>query len=384
MKVLLGMREEKPRHTPPVRTMVVATETVRFGPLRSRITAFGRAASAQPVTLASEVGGLLLAGDQPFRNGLEFKQGDVLLRVDDRQIKLEISSQKSELLKALALLLPEIQLDFPAEFAGWQACFDGISFDSTLAPLPEADNGKIRLYLARFNIYKLYFAIRSLEIKLEKHSVVAPFDGVVTGVNLPAGSTTGIGGRLGTIINLEEMEVMLSVSTTDLPWLDREGEVMLYSSESGRTWRGRIVRVSRAIDLQTQTVPVFIALPSADLATLHDGSFLEAELPGRELGWGMRIPREAIYDDNLVYTITDGHLVPHLVEILRLEDMTALIGGDLTDGLELVVENMQGVIPGMPANSRRAMQARHSGGQAPPNGEQHPPQAGHKPTGDVR
>jgi membrane fusion protein, multidrug efflux system len=383
MKVLLGMKEGKVHHTPPPRMVVVDTETVRFGPLRSRITAYGRAGSVQSVALASEVGGVLLAGDKPFRNGRSFRQGDLLIRVDDRQIKLEIGSQKSEFMGALARLLPEIQLDFPAEFNRWQSYFDNISFDSALAPLPRVNDGKIKLYLARFGIYKLYFAIGSLEIKLEKHSIIAPFDGTVTQVNLPVGSTTGVGGRLGTIINLEELEVMISIPATDLPWLDRDGEVTLRSRESNLTWSGRIARMGRSIDQGSQTIPIYLTLTAGDQTALHDGSFLEAELPGRELGWGMRIPRAALYDENLVYTIDDGQLVSHRVEILRLEDMTALIGGDLTDGQELVVENMQGIVPGMKASSRRELQAKKGGGQAPPGGEQKGSRTGsHGSTGE--
>ena len=364
MKLLLGQREETTRRAPAPPSIVVDTETVRYGALSSDISAYGRAASVQALDLLAEVGGSLLAGDLPFRPGTRFERGDLLLRVDDRQIRLQIDSQKSELLKALATLLPEIKLDFPQAYETWNSYFKELSFEESLAPLPPTTDGKLKLYLARYNIYKLYFGIGELEIRLEKHSVIAPFAGSIVSANLREGGTVNIGGRLGSIVNLADMEVELALSVEDVPWLNRGGEVRLSAGAGSTVWTGRIKRVGGTVDTRSQTVPVFVS-PDDGGPELMEGLFLGATLPGRQLEGVFRIPRKAIYDDARVYVIEEGRLSPRRVHVVLTEDESVLIDGGLAEGEELVVEIMQGVAPGMEARSRKAAQAAAKAAKRP-------------------
>ncbi len=351
---LLSMKSAPPRKAPEVSAKSVEAEVVHLSTVPASIVAYGRVTSAQPVELYSEVEGTILEGDIPFKPAQSFKRGDLLLRVDDRQAILDLNSTKSDLLTALATVLPEIKLDFPDEFPVWQEYFDSCGFGRKLTDLPETDNPKIKLFLSRFNVYKLYFAVQDLEIRLEKHYFYAPFDGSIVTASLRAGSTARAGTHLGQIINLEELEVSVPVQIGDVDWIRRGTRVTFTSAELTGAWSGEVKRIGSDIDSRTQTVKVFMDVDNVGQIALLNGVFLEAHIPGQSVETGIAVPRRALYEDNFVYLIVNGKLEYREVSIARFETETVIVDGGIAEGDTLVMEPLQGVGPGMPAIARLA------------------------------
>lgn len=351
MMLLLSLREDAPKRTPIPKPRNVSAEVVSLGPVEARINAYGRVISAQPVQLISEVTGTVEEGELAFRPGLSFGRGDTLVRIDDRQARYRLNSTKADLLTALARVLPEIKVDFPDEYQAWQDYFDAVRFDRILPELPEIDNEKIRLFLARFNVYKLYFTVREQEITLSKHFFNAPFDGSILSTALSPGATARNGSVLGQIVNLERLEVDIPVPMADIPWIDKSRPVSLTSTEISREWRGEVARVGSAIDDQTQTAHVYVDLPEQDAALL-EGAFLRADLPGLVIDNAIRVPRQAVYEGKSVYLVVDGRFEYRPVEIARHETESVIVTDGLHPGDTLVTELLQGVAPGMPAVPR--------------------------------
>lgn len=352
MMFFLNMKTDPPRRDAQQQPKVVDTKIVKLETLPTRITAFGRVTSAQPVNLYSEVQGKLESGVVTFRPAQSFKKGDLLVKIDDRQARLQLNSAKSDLLTALAMVLPEIKVDFPDEFQKWQDYFDNCEFENSLQSLPEIGNPKIKLFLSRFNVFKLYFSARDLEIRVEKHYFYAPFDGSIVSADLRVGSTARNGSLLGEIISLESLEIKLPVPAADISWIDDRAPVTLTSAEIERSWNGKIVRIGSNIDDRTQTVQVYVAVDGGDNIDLLSGGFLEADIPGRSIDNAFALPPKAIYNDRYVYVIVDGKLEARDIVILRREANRVLIDGGVENGDVLVVEIMQGVAPGMPARSK--------------------------------
>jgi len=352
MRILISMKKEPPKRATVARPKIVAAEVVALKDIPSQVTAYGRLMSAQPITLFSEVSGEIMRGSVPFQPAQSFKKGDLLLKIDDRQIKLDINTAKSDFLNAVASVLPELKVDFPEEYEKYQAYFDCCGFDEKLGELPETDNQKVKLYLSRFNVYKLYFAVRNLEIRLEKHYFYAPFSGSIVSADLRVGSTVRIGSQLGQIINLENLEVELPVPAIDIQWIDRSKPVTFTSSEIAGEWRGKIQRIGKNIDTRTQSVQVFASVDRGDQNGLYNGVFLKAQIPGTVIKNGISIPRKAIYEDRFVYTIKDGKLDYREVDISFQEPESVIATGGVANGDTLVVEVLQGVASGMLAQAR--------------------------------
>ena len=354
MIALMSFRTEPPRREAQLQPRVVEARQVALTDVTSEVVAYGRVTSSEPVDLYSEVSGVLTEGNVPFRPAQSFKRGDLLVKVDDRQARFQLNSTKSELMTALASVLPEIKLDFPEEYQTWQDYFNRCSFDAELSPLPETENPKVKLFLSRFNVYKLYFSVRDQEVKLEKHHFYAPFDGSIVSVDLRVGASARSGSRLGQIISLEDLEVELSVPAEDRGWI-RVGQVVtLTSTESSSHWRGTVRRAGSAIDERTQTVPVYVSVQQTASSALLDGTYLKARIPGRVVSDAVSIPRKALYDEKYIYVISDGKLVSREVSIARKENDSVIIDAGLNAGDTVVVQPLQGVAPGMPATPKLA------------------------------
>lgn len=358
MRILISMKKEPPKRAAVVRPRMVAAEAVALKDIPAQITAYGRMMSAQPITLFSEVSGEIIRGTVPFQPAQSFKKGDLLLKIDDRQMKLDINTAKSDFLNALASVLPELKADFPDEYKKYQAYFDCCGFGEELQELPETDNQKVKLFLSRFNVYKLYFAVRNLEIRLEKHYFYAPFAGSIISADLRVGSTVRVGSQLGQIINLENLEVELPIPAIDVQWIDQTKPVMFTSSEIAGQWRGKIQRIGKNIDTRTQAVQVYAAVDRGNQNGLYNGVFLKAQIPGTVIKNGVSIPRKAIYEDRFVYLIKNGKLDYREIVVSFQEPESIIATGGLVNGDTLVVELLQGVAPGMMAQARMIEEVR--------------------------
>jgi len=349
---LMSLRTDPPKKRPEVTTKIVETEIVSLHPVASKVTAYGRVVSSQPIEMIAEVTGTIQKGDIPFKASQKFSKGDLILKIDDRQINMSINSAKSDLLTALATVLPEIKIDFPDQYEVWQNYFNNCEFDKEIAPLPKAANEKIKLYLSRFNVYKLFYNVRDLEIRHEKHFFYAPFDGSIVSIALNAGSTARTGSLLSNIINLEKLEVSIPVESRNVGWIDNNQPVVLTSSELAGEWTGHISRIGSDIDKLTQTIEVVIALDDSQSSHLFNGIFLNANIPGKKIENSFAIPPKAVYEDSYVYLIINGKIEQRNITLARRETDQAIISDGLKNGDTVVVEIMQGVSPGMPATSK--------------------------------
>ncbi len=347
--IMVRGKETPERRPTPNRRINVQVVVAEPSTLKSEIRAYGTLQSARELDLVAEVGGVLEEGDLPFLPGQSFREGQVLLRVDERSIRYRLAQLKSSFMSNLARLLPELEIDFPDESAAWRDYFAAFEIDGDMDELPAAQTAKVKLYLARYNIYQGFYDIRAQELLLSKAELRAPFDGVIADTNLRAGSSAMMGGKLGRILSQGDLEIEVALPSDEVAWLDDRAPVEI--SGSGGNWSGKILRFGGEIDAATQTLPVFISL-SDPASAPSIGSFLEARFATRSVESAMRIPRSALHGSNEIFVIEEARLVLRQVEIARHEDDTVILSSGITSGDSVVVQALEGVIPGMPAQAR--------------------------------
>jgi multidrug efflux pump subunit AcrA (membrane-fusion protein) len=355
MFLLFSFRSDPPKIPASPSVKIVDIEVADLRDIESQITGLGRLTSALPLVLFSEVSGTVMEGTIPFQPAQNFSKGDLILKIDDRQIQLDIKSAKSDFLNALSSVLPEIKIDFPAEFEVWENYFNKCDVYSALPPLPETENQKIKLFLSRFNVYKLYFNVRNLEIKLEKHFFYAPFAGSVISADLRVGSIVRNGSRLGEVINLDKLEVEIPVPAEDILWIDRSKPVILTSVELGKKWSGSIKRVGNSIDPKTQSVSLFVDISKKSKSDIFEGIFLKAIIPGKVVPNAIEIPRKILYEDNYIYCIKNGRLDYRAVTIAKRQTDSVILSQGIAQGDTIVTEVMQGVANGMLAKPKSSL-----------------------------
>ncbi len=314
----------------------VKTEPVEYADVETSVVAFGRVETAQSLDLLSEVGGRMYEGNIRLKAGQNFRKGTLLFYIDDEEAALNLKSQKSNFLRDLAAILPDLKIDFDQSYSSWQTYFSSVDIAKELPELPEITDEKEKTFLATKGIYSSYYSIKSAESRLKKHRYYAPFDGSVSEVAMETGAFVNPGTRIGKIIRAGAHELKVSVETRDISWIQEGAEVKIYSDETQQYWDGKVLRISDFVNQNTQSVDVFLAIHSNG-QRIYDGQFLQAAIPARVIKDGMIMPRSAIYNRSEVFVLDDTVLKVKKINVVRLEKESAIFTG-LEEGEALVVE----------------------------------------------
>lgn len=336
MIFLSSLKEEPLVRKPPEVKRFVRTEQVKYQDILTHVVAYGRVQTAQSLDLLSEVSGRMHEGKIRLKEGQNFKKGDLLFYVDATEASLNLKSQKSNFLRDLAAILPDLKIDYPESFDSWQVYFSSLEIDNDLPELPASQSEKEKTFLATKGIYSNFYTIKSAEERLRKHWYYAPFDGSISEIVLEEGAFVNAGSRIGKVMRKGLHELKVAVETQDIPWIQLGAETSIYSNETQQTWTGTVARISDFINQNTQSIDVYISIDPAG-GTIYDGQFIEAAIPARVIKDGMEIPRNIIYEGNEVFVLQDSLLKVKQITVHRLMDETAVFSG-LDENEDLVMD----------------------------------------------
>ncbi|MDH3711825.1 MAG: efflux RND transporter periplasmic adaptor subunit [Cyclobacteriaceae bacterium] len=330
----------------------VQTAPVAYSTISTNITTFGRVESSQPIELIAEVSGRILPGRVPLKESQDFKKGSLLYRIDDAESRLDLKSEKSNFLRDLATILPDLKIDFPETYAKWDAYFQSIDIDKVLPELPEYQSEKEKTFLATKNIFSTYFSIKRSETSLNKHLVYAPFRGSYTEVALESGAYVNPGNRIARIVRRGKLELKIPIETSEIKWVQEGNQVNVSTEDGLMSWEGRIKRVGEVVNQTTQSIDVIIdILPNEN--TVYDGLYLKAEIPGIEIPEAIEMDRAAFYNGSQVYVVEqDSLLKVKEVTVHRLNSKTVVFSG-LESGAMLVTEPLVNAYNNMFVTTKR-------------------------------
>ncbi len=314
----------------------VRTTDVKYEDIQTDVVAYGRVKTAQSLDLLSEVGGRMYEGNIRLKEGQNFRKGTLLFYIDDNEAELNLKAQKSNFLRDLAAVLPDLKIDFNDNYNAWQEYFSSLNIDKDFPELPKVESEKEKTFLATKGIYSTYYTIKGAEVRLKKHRYYAPFNGSIAEVTMETGAFVNPGTKIGRIIRSGLHELQVSVETKDIPWIQQGSDAKIYSDETQQYWRGQVLRISDFVNQNTQSVDVFIAIEQSN-QKIYDGQFLQAAIPARIIKDGMIMPRSAIYNGNEVFVLEDTLLKKKEINVMRLQKESAIFSG-LAAGSDLVVE----------------------------------------------
>lgn len=331
-----SLKEAPEVRKPLVTKKYVKTAPVIYSDINTYINAYGRVQTAQSLDLISEVAGRMFEGQIRLKEGENFKKGTLLFYIDDKEASLTLKSQKSNFLRDLALILPDLKIDYSDNYESWQNYFGRIDLNKSLPELPNLKSDKEKTFLATKGIYATFYTIKSAEERLSKYRFYAPFDGSLSEVNIETGSFLNPGVSIGTIIRMGIHELQVAVETKDIPWVQLGTIVEIYSEETQQKWAGEILRINDVIDPNTQSVNVFLSIKPGQ-QKIYDGQFIQASIPARQVKDGMIIPRNSLYNTNEVFVVEDTLLKVKQVLVHRTMKEDVIISG-LEDNEQVVIE----------------------------------------------
>ncbi len=319
---------------------VVYTDTIVF------IDGKGRVSPRNDFNLSAEVPGKILYGSVSLKKGERFRKGDLLFRIHADEAQLALKARKSRFMTTVASLLPDIKVDFPTEFSKWSAFFDGIQVDKPLPLIPAIADKQEKIFLAGRNIIPEYYGIQSDEIRLEKHSIHAPFDGSFSDVYAEVGSIANPGQNLAKISRTDKLEIELPIPLEESRYI-KIGTRAEISSEwdSKVTISGKVVRKSDFVDPATQSVLLYVEMDYDSDHPVYQGQYLSVRIEGNTLLDVMELPRRALVNGREVYLIVDGRLVKERVELEKIYPKTFLFTG-LPEGVFVVTEALVNPVEG--------------------------------------
>ncbi|MCD4747659.1 MAG: HlyD family secretion protein [Bacteroidales bacterium] len=336
MMYFMSFKELPAEKNPENRKIFIKASPVVYNDIIPVIKEGGRLGSNHNVDVISEVQGEILKGNIPLKKGQSFKQGDLLIRIFDEETKYNLKAGKSRFLNTIANALPDFNIDFPDNYKNWMNFFNSIEIDKPLPELPKIISSQEKTFLSSRNILNDYFIIKSSEVRLEKYSIYAPFNGAYTDVFLEVGSIANPGIRIAKIIRTDKLELEIPIKVDEINLIRIGDKVKITTENSNNVLEGTIVRIADFVNPQTQSISVFINVNQQDDMELYEGLYLLAEFDGKHIKNVMEMPRNAVFNFNEVFIVENGKLVKRNINIHKINEKTLIFSG-LDEGVKLVV-----------------------------------------------
>ena len=321
----------------------------------------GTLTAVDQVTVSSEADGTVRAiladlGDRVIA-------GQVLVRLDNERQQYAVQQQQASLARTLAqygatdprnLPEPENTPDVRraiAELAQAKSAFNRANelsrrevlskqdFDDAQVELQTKQAGyEVALQNARnlsASIQASEAAMKLSERQLRDTDIRAPFDGYVERRLINLGELVKAQMPVMAIVRLDPLKATAEIPERMAPWIDDGRPVELHvDAYPGRTFNGKVTRISPAVNTTTRAFPFEAVVPNADGA-LKPGTFARVHVESAKVDEVLTLPFAALqyrYGVNRVFVVSGD----------KLEMRELQVGERLGDRIEVT----SGVKPG--------------------------------------
>ncbi|MDB4835356.1 HlyD family efflux transporter periplasmic adaptor subunit [Cyclobacteriaceae bacterium] len=339
LKTSATKKKDKPHSEFKIESKVI---TVTNQDYPAEVTLTGRVRSFDRIDLFAEVTGVSQNTKPQFREGNKFRKGQVLVKLDDREMRLQLVSKKSLFINSITKLIPDLKVDYPQDSPTWEKYLNTLDPHKTIPPLPQITNKKLVYFISGRNINDAYYDIKSQETKLAKHTIRAPFSGIVKSSSITQGTLIRSGQSLGEFISTEGYELEAAISFKDLKFVKMGHEVTLHSSDLDQDWKGKIYRIGDVINESTQTINVYIKIIGNDV---KEGMYLKGNIGGYKITNAFAIPRLLLQPGNKIFVVQDNQLIHQEVDVIKVNNDQVIIKG-LNNGTQIIAKPLARAIEG--------------------------------------
>ncbi|MBX9759565.1 MAG: efflux RND transporter periplasmic adaptor subunit, partial [Beijerinckiaceae bacterium] len=287
-------------------------------------------------------------------DGAVVKEGQLLARLDSRQIEAQIKQAEASLVRNRTVLD--------------QANRDVARFEELVArnagTRVSLDNAKTQVAAANASILGDQAQIENLKVQLSFYTIRAPISGRIGTVNVKAGNIIRSGdntttGTLATIVQTTPIYVVFSVPQRLLADYraainSKDSYVEAIPQGSTEPVRGRIAFIDNTIDPATGTVAVRAEFANGD-DKLWPGQLCNLRVILRTEQDVVSVPRTATQtgqNGNYIYVIDNGIARVRPVKISRTQDGRDIIAEGLKGGESIVVEGALALFNGARIETR--------------------------------
>ena len=310
--LILSLKEKEKSFLTEIEKLVsVVTVNNSVNPIE--ISADGRIKSLNKIDIFSEVQGKINFNKNKFKQGEIFNKDEVIISIDSEEFLSSVKQARSELQNIIAKVLPDIKMDFSNNFSNWDQYFKNFDVNRNILDLPPPMSDKEKYYLVGKGIEASFFKTRSLEKRLKKYIITAPFSGTISKTNISEGSLVNPGVLIGTFISNENFEVTFNIPSKYSKNISANQKINFKIKD--RKVSGKIDRVD------TSCIEIW------ELSDISSRSIL--------------------FDDLYVYVVEKNSRVGiRKVDIIYYDDDSVIISG-LENNTKIISSNIPGIYKGM-------------------------------------
>lgn len=314
-------------------------ETIAPMRLEESLRMTGSLAPVQQVHLSSEVSARLI--EVNVREGDTVSAGEVIARFDVVSLENQLSQALSNA-EATRVQVAQAQSDFTRTET---------LVSRNLAASTALENARSGLEQLQAQLDAQETAVQNARDALDKATITAPFDGVVSERNADPGEFIGAGSPLFTVVDLSAFEVEATAPVSKSPMIERGQPVQLSVEGFGdQVFTGKVERISPVAITGSRALPVYVSLANQNGA-LRGGMFASGRILIEEKADALSIPIEALREDAegpYVLSVEGDTLARTPIEIAREWENGARveIASGLTEGEMILAAAMPEVRAG--------------------------------------
>jgi RND family efflux transporter MFP subunit len=315
----------------------VKAARVTQGLVSEQISLVGTAEAIATSTVAAEVSGIVEYF--PVKEGDAVKQGDLLVRLKDTDLRLR--------LKAAQAARAAIQANLE----------NSLKELDRISKLRETNSISGTKYDTAFYAHLVFekrlqqsdAEIEQIEYEINRKRVLAPFSGFVAKEHTQIGEWINPGGAIVTLLDLGEFRLTVDVPERYVVNLLPDSRVsVMVKSISSDPLSGRVYAVLPRGDAAARTIPVRISMRNPGLK-IKSGMEAVVTFTLANKKNALLVPKDAVVmsgSDRVVFKVLNGQVVPVMITILGYYNSAVAVEGDLKPDEWVVTRGNERLRPG--------------------------------------
>lgn len=313
--------------------------------LRIPVQAQGTVTPLRDTAILSEVNGRIVEVAESFNVGGFVSRDDVLLRIDPRDYETNLLRAQAAVESAESNLAQEKGRAQVAENE-WKRLPSGSQRSQEAKDLylrkPQLEQAEAQLLAAQADL-------NTAGDNLERTVIRAPYDAIIKAKHSDLGKFVATGSPLADIFSVESAEIRLPIPQGKLPYLelpalgdDSKGSAIdLYTDVGGEVkhWTAYLHRTEGVFDERSRVLYAVAriedpyGLNSPGTEPLRMGTFVNANIEGKELSDIVPLPRYVLRADNYLWIVDESmHLRNRKVTLLRASSDLIYVSAGLDNG----------------------------------------------------
>ncbi|MEJ2609843.1 MAG: efflux RND transporter periplasmic adaptor subunit [Candidatus Thiodiazotropha sp.] len=329
------------------------------------IEAWGTVEAARQISLQAQVAGEIRQIGKNFEPGAYVEKGSLMLQIDKADYESALEQRRADLVKAKADLSLEEGKSAIAEQE-----FKLMGKEAVPSPAQR------RLMLrqpqqatARATVSSAEAILAAAKLDLARTRVTAPFNALIMDRQSDLGARVSIGGNIATLVGTDTFWVELAVPAATLRWIDLPdkstpgAQVNLYQDkvwDKGYFREGHVIRLRGDLDEKGRMARLLVevtdplALDDQTQQPLLIGSFVRAEIKGKELQNVLILERGWLRDDDKVWVMdSEDKLAIRLPHMVYRGVNQVFVRNGFKPGDRVVTSELAVAVEGMPLRLAR-------------------------------